>query len=141
MITETNRSSPTLEAASKAVFQLKKILVPEDFSDCSKKALQYAIPFARQFGAELTLLHLAQRYPLATEMGPVEVESIEDLQNSLEGLREMVGDTVYSKALVREGDAVAGIIAAAKELDIDLIILSTHGRTGLNRVLLGSTTE
>ena len=127
--------------AALPVFRLKKILVPVDFSECSKKALQYAIPFARQFGAELTLLHLVQRYPMATEVGPVEIESVEDVQESLEALRGTVGDAVPAKALVRVGDSYFGIIEAAKELGIDLIILSTHGRKGLERVLLGSTTE
>ena len=61
-----------------AVFRLKKILVPVDFSDCSKKALQYAVPFARQFGAELVLLHVVQPYPAVPEMAPVDVETIQD---------------------------------------------------------------
>ena len=55
-------TSAERETAALPVFKLKKILVPVDFSDCSNKALQYAIPFAKQFDAELTLLHVVQPY-------------------------------------------------------------------------------
>lgn len=123
------------------VFKLRRILVPVDFSHCSKKALKYAIPFAEQFDAELTLLHLVQRYVESAEALVVPVESAEDIQKDLETLRATIGDAVPSRALVRMGDPAVGIIAVAKELKIDLIILSTHGRTGLERVLLGSTAE
>ena len=121
--------------------QLKKILVPIDFSQCSKKALQYAIPFAEQFGAELVLLHMVQHYPQLTDALPAPVESPEDDEKELEVLRSSIGDTVRSRAVVRMGDARIGIVGAAEEFGIDLIILSTHGRTGLDRVLLGSTAE
>ena len=57
-------------ATPRPVFQLKKILVPVDFSDCSKKALQYALPFARQFEAELALVHVVQAYVAVPEMVP-----------------------------------------------------------------------
>lgn len=131
-------------AANPPVFQLKKILVPVDFSACSKKALQYAIPFAKQFSAELTLLYVVQPYvPVAgmTEMTVVVGESAQDAQKNLQALQKMVGDAVPSKTLVRTGNPYIEITCAAKDLDIDLIILSTHGRTGLEHVLVGSTTE
>jgi len=133
-------SSGTMEKALPA-FQIKKILVPVDFSDCSKKALQYAIPLARQFGAELTLLHVVQPYPPMPEMGPVDVETIQDAHEQLATFRGAVGDVVPSNTIVRTGSAHVEIIDAAKEFDIDLIVLSTHGRTGLEHVLLGSTAE
>ena len=123
------------------VFKLRRILVPVDFSHCSKKALKYAIPFAEQFDAELTLLHLVQRHVESAEALVVPIESVEEIQKDLETLRATIGDAVPSRALVRMGDPAIGIIAVAKELKIDLIILSTHGRTGLERVLLGSTAE
>lgn len=140
---ETQLPTPERRTAelSPSVFQLKRILVPVDFSDCSTKALQYAIPLARQFGAELTLLYMLQSYPVVTDALPVPVESIEDAQRDIEELRAKIGDDIPSRALARVGDPHVGIIDTAKELNIDLIILSTHGRTGLERVLLGSTAE
>src|SRR5712691_7067324 len=61
------------ETAPLPVFKLKKILVPVDFSDCSNKALQYAIPFARQFDAELILLHVVQPYVPVPEMPTIDI--------------------------------------------------------------------
>ena len=77
-----------------AVFKLTKILVPIDFSNCSKKALQYAIPFAKQFGAELHLLYVDEPYPPVPELGPVEVVPAYDAKAELEGLRKRIGDGV-----------------------------------------------
>jgi universal stress protein A len=128
-------------AAASPVFKLKTILVPVDFSDCSKKALQYAIPFARQFDAELILLHVVPSYPPVPEMAPVDTESIEDAKKDLEAFRMMIGDAARSDIVVRWGEPDAAILMVAKEFGVDLIILSTHGRTGLARVILGSTAE
>jgi universal stress protein A len=129
------------ETTALPVFQLKKILVPVDFSKCSKKALQYAVPFAKQFNAELTLLYIEQLYPEFPEAVMAPVETAAELQQDLEALRATIGNAVPSRALVKVGDPNFGIIDAAKELDIDLIILATHGRKGLERALLGSTAE
>ena len=134
------QSSHTADAVLPA-FRLKKLLVPVDFSACSRKALHYAISLARQFGAELTVLHVVQAYPPMPEMGPVDVESVQDAHEELAVLQETIGHAIASKTMVRTGTAYAEIINAAKELDIDLVVLSTHGRTGLVHVLLGSTAE
>lgn len=121
-------------------FGLKRILVPVDFSPCSEKALAYAVPFARQFGAELTLLHVVQPYPPIAEMGPVDTDVVQEAKQDLEKLRAQVG-IPPACSLLRVGDPDLEILDAAKTLGIDLIILSTHGRTGLGHLLLGSTTE
>ena len=88
-----------------------------------------------------TLLHVVQPYPPMPEMGPVDVESVQDTQEQLATFQGIIGDVVSSNTMVRTGAAHVEIVAAAKELDIDLIVLSTHGRTGLAHVLLGSTAE
>jgi hypothetical protein len=54
------------------MFKLQRILVPVDFSDCSSKALQYAVPFAKQFGAALILLHVVEPYPAVPEMAQIQ---------------------------------------------------------------------
>ena len=122
-------------------FKLKTILVPMDFSDCARKALQYAVPFARQFGAELKLLHVVEPYAAMSEMGLWEVETIERNQKELETLRKTIDSTVPSTATVQQGMASSEIAQAARDWHADLIIISTHGRKGLTRMLLGSTTE
>lgn len=127
---------------SHPVFQLRKILVPVDFSKCSEKALRYAIPFARQFGAEVTLLHVIAPV-IVSSAGEVPQEgflqSTEEAQNALDALQGTVGGDIRCKGLVRKGSPHIEIVDTAKELAIDLVILSTHGRTGLEHVLLGST--
>ncbi len=128
-------------AAAAPLFKLKKILVPVDFSECSQKALQYAIPFARQFEAELALLHVLQPFVPMPELPQVDFDSLEDAKKELEALRQTIPSPVDSRMVLRRGDPSYEIVSAAKELDIDLIILSTHGRTGMARVLLGSTAE
>jgi nucleotide-binding universal stress UspA family protein len=104
-------------------FNLKKILVPVDFSDCSKYALQYAASFAKQFGAELQL------------------ESLQDGKAQLDTLRESLGEDVRARVSLRTGQPYNEITQAAADGQADLIIISTHGRKGLTRMLLGSTTE
>lgn len=126
------------------VFELKKILVPVDFSSCSQKALHYAIPFAKKFGAELLLLHVVEPLVLVgAPEGMTEdvVESTEDVQNRLRGVRESVPADIATRTLVRAGSPHFEIIGVAKEFGVDLVILSTHGRTGLEHVLIGSTAE
>lgn len=124
-------------------FKLKQILVPVDFSECTEKALFYAVPFARQFDATLTLLHVVEPpYLPASEMGVVvEVESKEDAQKELAVLQARLAGSVRCQTMTRKGSAEHEIIDAAKELGSDLIILGTHGRTGVERLLMGSTVE
>src|SRR5262249_31791575 len=76
--------TPTPSLLSAPVFRLQKILVPVDFSDCSKKALHYALPFAKHFSAELVLLHVVEPYPFVPEMGPYDMENINDGRQELQ---------------------------------------------------------
>lgn len=120
-------------------FTLNKILVPVDFSACSRKALHYAAPFARQFGADLTLIFVLQSYPPTLELA--EIDPTAEAEAELEDLRKSVSHIVRTETVLRRGEAYREIVGAASELEIDLIILSTHGRSGVARVLLGSTAE
>ena len=142
------KSLATPRAAASA-FRLNKILVPVDFSDFSTKALDYALAFARQFEAHIVLLHVVEPavYP---ESYMLVTTALEDLNQGLiqsarqrigELCRKRIGDRVTSESLVRTGRAHSEIAAVAMELDVDLIILATHGYTGLKHVLLGSTAE
>lgn len=120
------------------MFKLQRILVPVDFSDCSSKALQYAVPFAKQFGATLILLHVVEPYPAVPEMASYDYETVQDGRETLEKLRKSIEDGVPAKTLLRTGAAHTEIADAAKDLKVDLIIISTHGRRGLNRMSLAA---
>jgi nucleotide-binding universal stress UspA family protein len=129
-------------------FKIRNILVPVDFSDCSKKALQYAVAFARQFNAALTLLYVAPTYYLNGEFaGGIDLARLEkELREAGEQqladwvVRE-VDEFVTTKTVVRLGRPAEAIADAARQLEVDLIILSTHGRSGLKHVFLGSVAE
>lgn len=127
-------------------FKLKKILVPVDFSDCSRKALQYALPFARQFNAKLVLLHVIEPFIPVPEMTAVNFDAIrkqthQAAQEEILALQKSIPAEVASEIVIREGSPHVEIALATKQLGVDLIIISTHGRTGLAHVFMGSTAE
>jgi len=123
--------------------RLNRILLPVDFSDCSRKAMTYASSFARQFQAELLLLHAvepAAPAAMAAEFVPPEGESLEEAAKLLATWRNTCG-APSSKAVIRTGVAHQEIVRAAEEGNVDLIVIGTHGRRGLVHFLLGSTAE
>jgi len=125
---------------------LEKILVPTDFSDHAGQAIKYACELARRFESELHLFHVVQ--PLTTNVsygGPIpevllhpEEPAIAELEEfkapGLEGLERV-------RRIVRTGPPFLEIVRYAKEMDIDLIVMGTHGRTGLVHALIGSVAE
>lgn len=126
--------------------QLKEILVPMDFSEGSEKALKYARKLGEQFGSSITLLHVIQPMVYPAELGypPTVVDTLD------ESVRQKIEERLASAAagaqlpirtLVRTGQPYHEITTAAKDLDTDLIIIATHGWTGLKHVLMGSTAE
>ena len=132
---------------------ISQILVPVDFSDPSRAALDYAATLAQTFGATLDVLHVweapsfAPRASGLISSGPGE-PTLDELirrsaDESLDGFVEKArkhGVTVRSSRTVR-GVPWHTIVAAAKEGNYDLVVIGTHGRTGLPRVLLGSVAE
>jgi nucleotide-binding universal stress UspA family protein len=145
------RDEPMLAAASSETeaspFRLKKILVPIDFSDCAKKALRYAIPLAKQHEAALTLLYVVPTNYAVGEYGGIDYATLE-VEMRASGEKEfstLLGDEVRGEVpattLLRTGSPAIEIIEAAKSLPADLIVISTHGRTGLKHVMLGSIAE
>jgi nucleotide-binding universal stress UspA family protein len=129
-------------------FKIHKILVLIDFSDCAKKALQYALPLAREHEASITLLYVVTppSYPLG-EFGGMEYAGLlPDLkvggEKELSAFAdaEIHGEVPVDK-IVSTGAPSVEIVDAAKRLDSDIIVISTHGRTGLKHVLLGSVAE
>ena len=138
---------PVVELAPMRL-HIKKILVPVDFSGPSDKAVHYAKQFAEQFDATLTLLHVVEPIVYPAELGYVPL-SPEDLeQGRLDGLRKRltelasgVGSGVKTESLLRLGRSWKEVVDLAKSDDYDLIIVSTHGYTGVKHALLGSVTE
>jgi nucleotide-binding universal stress UspA family protein len=130
-------------------FDLSRILVPIDFSEHSKKALEYAIPFARQFKASLDLLYVVEPtiYPADFSFGQVGFPNVEEElrtrgHHELQQLiTRMIGGRVKARATVRTGKAFFEIDQYAQDEAIDLIIIATHGHTGIEHVLFGSTAE
>ena len=127
---------------------IRKILIPVDFSEPSEKAVHYAKQFAEQFDATLTLLHVVEPIIYPAELGYVPL-SPEDLeQGRLDGLRKRLtdlagslGGRVKTETLLRLGRSWKEVVDLAKSDDYDLIILATHGYTGVKHALLGSVTE
>ena len=130
-----------------ARLKLSSILVPIDFSPESDKALRYAIPFAEQFGARLTVVYVVQplpapdfaTFPLVMENDKVVAACRAKL---LERVRRLdLPPRLIEKTLVRQGQPAQEITDAARTLKADLIIIATHGYTGIKHAVLGSTAE
>ena len=147
------RDESLLAAASKpatqtpSAFRLKRILVPIDFSDCSRKALRYAIPLAREHAGAITLLYVVPPAYASGEYGGIDYALLQ-AQMRESGAKELsrlaideVQAQVPADSLVRLGAPAVEIVAVAGELDIDAIVIGTHGRTGLKHVMLGSVAE
>jgi nucleotide-binding universal stress UspA family protein len=147
----TDKSGHTAATAPAGVltpmqFHIGKILVPVDFSEHSQKALRYALAFASQFDAEVTLVHIVEQmvYPGDWMYPPLAVSDFatEKREQMIERLRALdAGSGVRTQHMVRLGRAWQEVIEIAREQKSDLIILATHGYTGLKHVLLGSVAE
>jgi universal stress protein A len=127
--------------------RLKRILVPLDFSTPSKRAMRFAREWALRFAAEVYLLHVIDPTIAGGEFGGAPLGTV---QRDLAGkaklalsqlAREEFPDSLSLKLRVRKGTASDEIAAAARESKADLVIIASHGYTGLKRVLLGSTAE
>ena len=135
-------------AAVEPKLRIRSILVPIDFSPPSIKALKYAAVFAKQFAAKLTLLHVVEPVAMSdfSAAFPLMIENHEMLkicEEKLQALprREGLDAKLIERMVVRAGAPYNEIASVAKTVGADLIIIATHGNTGLSRLILGSTTE
>ena len=131
----------------------KRILVATDGSTLSKKAVASAIELASTCGAELLALEVVPRYPQAyvegsiplsaEEIARVEKQWTESAQAQLSAVEKSAKSKgVVAKSLTVKSDVVSdAIIAAAKKQKADLIVMASHGRKGIKRLLLGSETQ
>jgi nucleotide-binding universal stress UspA family protein len=132
------------------MIDLKRILVPTDFSKFSQQALMYAVALAEKFGSELCLLHVVQDLavfiPDMVTTAPPIVPSLEQMTAAVQAafdrlVRENGLERLSFRREVCQGTPFLEIIRFAKENEVDLIVMGTHGRSGLVHVLMGSVTD
>ena len=130
---------------------IRSILLPTDFSDCGNYALSYAASLARTFKASIICLNVIEPIvPTVGYSGMTEPLPIADIAEQLEDSAERELPKLAEceecagleiEEMVAHGEAAAEIVRVAKERSVDLIVISSHGRTGLGRILFGSTAE
>jgi nucleotide-binding universal stress UspA family protein len=131
------------------VIKLKKLLVPTDFSESARHALTYGTSFAREYGAELTLLHVVENLTVgyASDLFPVPMaEVFQEISGYAKAELSKLAKVAREKDVavveqVVQGKPSAEIIRFAQEQKIDMIVLGTHGKGMLDQALFGSTTE
>jgi nucleotide-binding universal stress UspA family protein len=127
---------------------MRRILVPTDFSPPAARALDVAMAFAEEFGAEIMLFH-AHELPTAVfpdAVVPIGPELLRDLEAAIARQLNRESERVHARGIeVRTVTAIGQtdgeICRAAQEWPADLIVMGTHGRTGLSHLLLGSVAE
>jgi nucleotide-binding universal stress UspA family protein len=128
---------------------LKKILIPTDFSEPSDSAVKYARAFAEQFGAELHLLHVIEDpflYAPTSEAYVVPPHLLEEIQTAARDRLDRVlepNERARFRAVMalKNGSPFVEIVRYARDQDVDLIVMGTHGRGPIAHMLLGSVAE
>jgi|APSaa5957512622_1039677.scaffolds.fasta_scaffold04897_7 universal stress protein A len=129
------------------MLNLEKILCPIDFSEYSKEALKYAVSFAMKDEAKLFLLHVIDIRTFEDDLEVIGVEQIRDeitkLHKSrlLDYIPKEIRNDIKIEALVVEGIPFVEIIDVSKKNKIDMIVMGSHGRTGIAHIMLGSVAE
>jgi nucleotide-binding universal stress UspA family protein len=121
----------------------EKILFPTDFSSSSGEVLRYATVLARDTGAELIIAHVHEP-ATAYGTGDVVVDTGESSDEALAAQLNSVAPTdpqVSHRHRLLYGDPIGQIVRLAEEEDVDMIVMGTHGRTGLTRLVMGSVAE
>jgi len=124
---------------------LERILVPTDFSECSERARSYACELAKRFTSEVHLLHVVSPISVPGYVGPIPEELLypeEKARQELEEWNDLSFEHV--KRLARSvitGTAFVEIVRYARDNNVDLIVMGTHGRSGLTHALIGSVAE
>ena len=132
------------------MIEIRRILCPVDFSDYSRRALDHAIAIARWYKSTVTALHVFSPAPVAAYgPGPVVFAPIvltsKDRDQLLADTKAFIqaetAPGVAIEAVVREGNTAGEIVDQATRMNADLLVIGTHGRSGFERLLLGSVTE
>lgn len=130
------------------MYKIERILVPVDFSDPSRQALGYAAFLAHNFRAKLDVLHVwriseytGDDMVLLTRSEPELTLSTSLRAQADKLLSDFLVDVPYNERLLVEGEPAAAITEVAREGNYDLVVMGTHGRTGLSHALVGSVAE
>jgi nucleotide-binding universal stress UspA family protein len=132
------------------MLEIRRILCPIDFSDYSRHALDHAVAIARWYESTITAMHVFSVGPVAAYApGMPGFQSIaltpadrDQLLVEMERFIETASTPeIPIEAIIREGDTASEILSQATDLDADLLVMGTHGRSGFERLLLGSITE
>ena len=132
------------------MIEIRRILCPIDFSEFSRRALDHAVAIARRYDSVITVLNVcalvpATAYAPGTPMLPVSMPTPGDLDALLASMKRFVetevGLTVPMRFEIGEGNAASEILDRATAINSDLIVMGTHGRSGFERLVLGSVTE
>jgi len=131
----------SVEAGSRIT--LNNVLFATDFSPCSNAALPYAVSISRQYGAKLCAAHVVssvayvavspEAWPTFAQQEQQRIQEVEDLEKKLQGIPHSV--------LTRAGNVWEVLARLVRENEIDLLVVGTHGRTGLQKLLMGSVAE
>lgn len=133
------------------MFAPKRILVPTDFSDYSDEALKQALELAKQYNAKVYLLHVAQPVAQCTADFCLDASTVEqaektEIQHAEEKMKKELKKFSEFQEIevisdVREGKPVEEILREQEEKGVDLIVMPSHGRTGIMKRLMGQLTE
>ncbi|MBL7996170.1 universal stress protein [bacterium] len=134
---------------------IKNIVVPTDFSEAASHALDYALSLAKTFQAKIYLMHVFEPIVYYSD-APMGMPDLIELEQNVRGVAEQSLQSILDKqikehetefgtipveTILAQGKPFIEIIQTAKEKNADLIVLSTHGRSALEHILLGSVTE
>lgn len=129
-------------------FKLEKILVPIDFSDFSKEALDKALALAEDYAATVVVLHvmlepqISMPYEVYVDWEKIKSEVSQDSEKHMS---QLITDDLKQRFNIKPvtvwGDPALKILEVAKDEGVDLVVMATHGRTGLSRVFMGSVAD
>jgi nucleotide-binding universal stress UspA family protein len=140
---ETSSRRSLLERQEGAMLPIRTILHPTDFSECSRPAFALACALAQDYGSRIVVVHVAEPSAVVSDFGmlmfPTDLEG-KRLRQQLEQLRPEDPRVRVDHRLI-QGYAAPEILRVAAEIKCDLILMGTHGRSGLGRLFLGSVAE
>ena len=121
-----------LATQTTAPVRIKNILLATDFSDCSQRALSYATNLARHYGSNLRILHV---------FDPLSSENLDEVQRRAAEVANERLNGIPHQLVLEVGDVFEVLKRCAEQNDVDLVVLGTHGRVGVSKLLEGSMAE
>jgi nucleotide-binding universal stress UspA family protein len=133
------------ERATSALIPLKNILYATDFSGHSNEALPYALSIARRYGSKVFAVHVVSLSPFPSSsptiaLQAVAAQAVREAKEAMAKLGPQL-EAIRHKVLIRKGAVLKELSRIVDEERIDLIVVGTHGRTGISKVLMGSVAE